>query len=343
MPRADESAGDVVRADLAALPARAAGEDDVQRHDLDVVLLDQRGRQVGRRIGDDGDGHPARLVRRPQRTDGTSRGRGAVRRPRRRRSRAPGRSPRDGRPPGTPRTLCRCSRHRDPWTVSSLQAQLVRGAKSRRWWGSRPSIRSISRPAVPPCVTTTATSAGGRSTSAASARSPTAAGASPPRSTTGCPEIQAAYWSGNRSATSARVSPSQRAHAVLAQSRLAQQRDVEEIGERRRRVDGPLEVAGHDDGAAAGQPGGQHGRRAGDLLAPDLVQRRIELPLEAAGDVPLRPAVPPHHHGADRQRGERREVGTRHRPVVSGAGEEPARELSTNGMVGQSFQSRSSA
>ena len=59
-----EGPGDVLGADLAPLPPGAAGEHDVERHDLDVVLLEDRGGKVGRRIGDDGDGHPARLARR---------------------------------------------------------------------------------------------------------------------------------------------------------------------------------------------------------------------------------------------------------------------------------------
>ena len=341
-----QSAGDVVRADLAALPARAAGEDDVQRHDLDVVLLDQRGRQVGRRISDDGDGHPARLVRGRAGTDGTSRGRGAVRRRRRRRSRAPGRSPRDGRPPGRP-----------PRCVAAAATGIPGpSARSRRSWSGaeEPALvgaeaqHPLHQPPGGPAVRDDDGDVGRRQVDQRGERPLADRGrcSSPPRSTTGWPEIQAAYWSGNRSATSSRVSPS---HEPMPCSR---RRGSRSSGTSSRSVSAAAvstarcEVAGHDDGGAAGQPGGQQVRRdrgdlprarprpAADRAAPGSGRRR---------STPCgRAATPPRCGPAARERRAGRTASPPGR-LRGGRLPGPARALSTNGIVGQSFQSRSSA
>ena len=94
----------------------------------------------------------------------------------------------------------------------------------------------------------------------------------------------------------------------------------------------------------------------GCLPAAGVVQGRVELALEAALRVPLGAAVAPEDQPFD---GQGRHGSGSHRPAVSpsagaassveefSAAPSPAegagRELSENGMVGQSFQRRSSA
>jgi hypothetical protein len=150
---------------------------------------------------------------------------------------------------------------------------------------------------------------------------------------------------------------------VLTQALVQPQRDTEQRREGGRGLRGPGQVAGHDQGVLGGEPRGQQVRRgARSLVAALLVERGVLLTLEAAGGVPLRLAVPPEQHPGDGQG----EVG--HEPAVSspevrappssegvesegveseGVASEGVEsegvEWSTNGMVGQSFQSRSRA
>ena len=199
---------------------------------------------------------------------------------------------------------------------------------------------------MPPCVTTTATDASGRSTSAASARSATAAGSSPPRPRTGRPR------SSPRTARDSARPPRPgsgppRAHAVLAQPGVPAQGHAEEIGEGGRGLHGAVEVAGDDDppsGAALPRPGGR--RRPRRLSAPWRREvgraapgsgRRRSIRSGRAATAPV--AAPRAGGGWSRSLPGRLLAGGGCRGVSGPA----AAELSVNGMVGQSFHSRSRA
>ena len=244
--------------------------------------------------------------------------------------------------------LWRSSRQRRPARTSSLQAQLASGPNARRCSGPRPAA---ARSAARPCrrASRRRPPAGGRSASAASARSATAAASSPRRPRTGRPAVQSAYCSGNRSATSARVRPSQRPHAVLAQPGVQAERDAEETGERRRGLDRPAQVAGHDHGVVRRQPrGDQAGRPQRPARGPPRPAGGRAGP--GSGPVAFH-SVRPCRHSTSRgtASGAGLEVTGRSSPrrpsadPTRGVGVARRRLVSTNGMVGQSFHSRSRA
>ena len=326
--------------------------------------------EVRRRIGDYGDGHRARLARRVHRpaAAGASVGSGRLTARRRHPPGVQRRASGIGAPGAgvgpTPSTAPPAAAAPSCCGAAAATDRPAPSARSMRSWptlrtrggarGPRPSSRSISRPAVPPCVTTTAVPTGGSSASAASARSATAAGSSPPRPRTGRPAIQSAYCSGNRSATSARVRPSQEPMPCSrnrASSRSGTPRRPVSTGRCPRPGPGRWRPP-RCRPAAAPRPDVRRGQAA--WLRPSSSSGGSSWPWK-------RPAafhsVRPCRHSTSRgtgQRGQRLADG--HRPVVVPVGGRVARRrsrrprtrpaapaLSTNGMVGQSFHSRSRA
>ena len=80
---------------------------------------------------------------------------------------------------------------------------------------------------------------------------------------------------------------------------------------------GPAEVAGDHHGLPCRQLSGQLACHADRLAAALGVEGRVQLPLEAAGRVPLCTPVPPEHEPLNRQCGQRRFGGSGHWSVDS--------------------------
>ena len=244
--------------------------------------------------------------------------------------------------------MWRSSRQRPPCATSSLQAQLSSGPKARRCSGPRPRSRSSRRPAVPPCVTTTAAGASaGRPARPAPARRRRRAPPRPGPARVGRRSSPRTARDTARPPRRGSVPPSSpcRARAAGRPGAAARpRRSVRARGCLHRAV----EVAGDDDARPRAADPQRRGRRRRPRPpgGPVGVQGWVELPLEAAGGVPLGPAVPPQHQPRHRERGQGR---AGHRPAVSSPGGAASAAaagtavLSVNGMVGQSFHSRSRA
>ena len=230
-------------------------------------------------------------------------------------------------------TLCArsCQPRTSSWR-SSVQWQLCQRADGAQHGRCRqPSRWPQPCRAAPPWVATTTVPPGAASAascSAAPTRLPRSSRVSDAAPGSGSPARQRAYSSGKRSATSVEVQALPLAEVPLAQPR----RRCVPAARSARRARRRCRAARLRSLAtmASGRSAASSGAAARGLVAAELVERYVGLPLDAAGGVPVGVAVPPddqpgHSAAAD--------------PLASAS----TRSRSTNGMVGQSFQSRSSA